>query len=69
MSNHFQRLSETTISQNTLIATWLDQNYCCKIAAIDLTNDLQQGVNRGDLKLRELLAMQSTLTGICGPMY
>ena len=49
-------IRDATISQNTLIATWLDPELLlARIAAIDLTNDLQQGVNRGDLRIKRTI--------------
>ena len=49
-------IRDATISQNILIATWLDPELLlARIAAIDLTNDLQQGVNRGDLRIKRTI--------------
>ena len=49
-------IRDATISQNILIATWLDPELLlARIAALDLTNDLQQGVNRGDLRIKRTI--------------
>lgn len=47
-------IKSAVIIDNMLVATWLDQELLlARMAAIDLNNDFQQGVNRGDLRVRK----------------
>ena len=49
-------IKSAAIIDNMLIATWLDQELLlARMAAIDLNNDFQQGVNRGDLRVRKTI--------------
>ena len=47
-------IKSAVIIDNMLVATWLDQELLlARMAAIDLNNEFQQGVNRGDLRVRK----------------
>ena len=49
-------IKNAAIVDNMLIATWLDQELLlARMAAIDLNNEFEQGVNRGDLRIRKTI--------------
>ena len=49
-------IRDAVIIENTLILTWLDQELLlARMAAIDLDNDFQTGVNRSELRVRRTI--------------
>ncbi|MED5307890.1 MAG: hypothetical protein VYA95_00940 [Candidatus Thermoplasmatota archaeon] len=50
------QIRDAVIIDDTLIATWLDQELLlARMAALDLKNDFSEGVNRGDLRVRRTI--------------
>lgn len=49
-------IRDAVIIDDTLIATWLDQELLlARMAALDLRNDFTEGVNRGELRVRRTI--------------
>tara|TARA_B100001564_G_scaffold256799_1_gene218671 strand:+ start:603 stop:1535 length:933 start_codon:yes stop_codon:yes gene_type:complete len=49
-------ISHAIIIDNMLIATWLDQELMlARMSALDLSEEFKQGVNRGDLRVRQTI--------------
>ena len=49
-------IKNAAIIDNMLVATWLDQELLlARMAAIDLNNEFEEGVKRGDLRIRKTI--------------